>query len=335
MKIFITGTTGFIGTNLALKLAKTGHIVHALFRSSQKAARIGHKNIKPFQGDITDRESLVRAMKSCEQVYHLGAFARAWTKDPETYFRVNVGGTRNVIETALSLGIKKMVITSTAGVLGPSNGKPLDEDSIRHSDFLNEYESSKFIMENLIHRYLKSGIQIVIVNPSRVYGPGLLTAPNAATKIIKAYLEGKWRFVPGDGRRVGNYAFIDDVVDGHILAMEKGKSGEKFNLGGINASYSEFFSLLAEVSGKKRRLIKAPVPLLVYASGLLSAATRAFGGSPPITPKWVKKYLFDWAVSSEKARRQLGYPITPLKEGMGKTIEWLREEKRNGNYGIA
>jgi nucleoside-diphosphate-sugar epimerase len=325
MRIFITGTTGFIGINLALKLAEAGFIVHALYRSSQKVSRIKHKNIKLFKGDIVDRDSLLHAMKSCQQVYHLGAFAKVWTKYPETYFKVNVEGTKNVIETALRLGIKKIVITSTAGVLGPSNGKPQDEDSIRYSDFLNEYESSKFIMENLINRYLKKGIQIVIVNPARVYGPGSLSAPNAATKIIKAYLEGKWRIIPGDGRKIGNYAFIDDVVNGHILAMEKGQSGEKFNLGWINASYSDFFSLLAEVSGKKRRLVKAPIPLMVHASGLLTILTRLSGGSPPITPKWVKKYLHDWAVSSEKAQKELGYSITPLKEGLEKTIEWLKQ----------
>jgi nucleoside-diphosphate-sugar epimerase len=266
-------------------------------------------------------------MKSCHQVFHLEAFARVWAKNPETYFRVNVEGTKNVIETALDLSIKKMVITSTAGVLGPSNGKPQAENSIRYSDFFNEYESSKFIMENLIHEYLKQDIPIVLVNPSRVYGPGLLSAPNATTKIIKAYMKGKWHIIPGDGSKIGNYAFIDDVVNGHILAMEKGKSGEKFNLGGTNASYSDFFSLLAEVSGKKRRLVKAPVPLMVYFSGLMYVTTRIFGGSPLITPKWVKKYLHDWAISSEKAQRDLGYSITPLKKGIEKTIDWLEEGK--------
>jgi nucleoside-diphosphate-sugar epimerase len=325
MNIFITGTTGFIGSNLAMNLAESGHIIHALYRTSEKTSIIQHKNIKTFKGDILDKKSLRDAMKSCSQVYHLGAFARVWAKNPETYFRVNVEGTKNVIETAIDLGVKKMVITSTAGVLGPSNGKPQAENSIRYSDFCNEYESSKFMMENLIHEYRKQDIQIMLVNPSRVYGPGLLSAPNATTKIIKLYLSGKWHIIPGNGQRIGNYVFIDDVVNGHILAMEKGQSGDKFNLGGINASYSDFFSLLAEVSGKKKRLLKVPVPLMVHFSGLLYGISRIFGESPLITPKWVKKYLHDWAVSSEKAQKKLGYSITPLNIGMEKTIEWLKE----------
>ncbi len=324
MKIFITGTTGFIGSNLAMKLAESGHTIHALYRFSYKTSRIQHKNIKIFKGDILDKKSLRNAMKSCDRAYHLGAFARTWAKKPETYFRVNVEGTKNVIETAIDLGLKKIVITSTAGVLGPSNGKPKAENSIRYSDFLNEYESSKFMMENLIHAYRNQDIQIVLVNPSRVYGPGLLSAPNSTTKIIKLYMDGKWFFIPGDGRRIGNYAFIDDVVDGHILAMEKGQSGEKFNLGGINASYADFFSILATASGKKRKLVKAPVPLMVSLSGLMFGLTRIFGGTPLITPKWVKKYLHDWAVSSEKAKKELGYSITPLNKGIEKTIAWFK-----------
>lgn len=326
MNIFVTGTTGFIGSNLAIKLAELGHTIHALYRTSQKIYIIKHKNIKTFKGDILDRQSLQDAMTSCDQVYHLGAFAQVWAKKTETYFRVNVEGTKNVIETAINLGLKKIVITSTAGILGPSNGKPLTENSIRYSDFFNEYESSKFIMENLIHAYRKQDIQIVLVNPTRVYGPGLLSVSNSTTKMIKLYMAGKWHIIPGDGRRIGNYAFIDDVVDGHILAMEKGQSGDKFNLGGINTSYSDFFSILAKVSGKKRKLVKAPVPLMVYFSGLLFGMTRIFGGSPLITPKWVKKYLHDWAVSSEKAQKELGYSITPLNTGIEKTIEWLKIE---------
>jgi len=126
-KIFVSGATGFIGSHLALHLADEGHTVHALFRSSQKAKILEHKNILLFKGDICDNSSIERAMTSCGEAYHLGAFARLWDKDPSLCQKVNVEGTLNILDTAVKCGVEKVVVTSTAGVLGPSNSKPVDE----------------------------------------------------------------------------------------------------------------------------------------------------------------------------------------------------------------
>src|SRR6478752_4105432 len=128
MKIFITGATGYIGNNLAKRLADEGHLVHALNRSSHKSALLDHENIKLFKGDITDPASVKNAMQNCEQVYHLAAYARVWAKDPSTYFKLNVEGTQHVLDAAKELGINDIVVTSTAGVLGPSGERPVKED---------------------------------------------------------------------------------------------------------------------------------------------------------------------------------------------------------------
>jgi nucleoside-diphosphate-sugar epimerase len=325
LKIFITGSTGFIGGNLARKLADSGCRVHALCRSSQKANLIKHKNIKIFKGNILDKMSLELAMEGCSQMYHLGACTKVLVQKQDLYYKVNVLGTINVLEAALKLGIEKIVVTSTAGVLCPSTRGAKDETSNSPTDFFTEYDHSKYLMEKKIEEYVKKGLHIVLVNPTRVYGPGLLSQANSATQLIKMYLQGKWRIIPEDGSRICNYVFIDDVVNGHILAMEKGKAGERYILGGNNISYSNFFQTLANISNKKYIMFKFSKPLLMGISRVIVLFAKISGSPPLITPQYVRKYLQDWKVSSEKAEKELGYAITPLEKGLERTIAWLNE----------
>ncbi len=325
LKIFITGSTGFIGGNLARKLADSGYCVHALCRSTYKTNLIEHKNIKVFKGNIFDKLSLESAMESCDQVYHLGACTKVLVQNRELYYKVNVFGTVNVLDTALKLGVERVVVTSTAGVLGPSSGGAKDEASDLAIGFFNEYDHSKYLMERKIEEYVKKGLHVVLVNPTRVYGPGLLSQANSATKIINMYLQGKWRIIPGNGSRICNYVFIEDVVNGHILAMERGRAGEKYILGGPNTSYSNFYQALANISNKKYVMFKFPEPLLVGISRIMVLFSKISGFPPLITPQYVRKYLRDWEVSSEKAEKELGYAITPLDIGLERTIAWLNE----------
>ncbi|CAN5424755.1 NAD-dependent epimerase/dehydratase family protein [soil metagenome] len=325
MKIFITGATGYIGNNLSKRLAGEGHTIHALCRSSYKSSLLEHENIKLFIGDITDPLSIRNAMVGCEQVYHLAAYARVWAKDPSTYYTLNVEGTRNVLDVAKDLGLNDIVITSTAGVLGPSGEKPVKEDDVRIGNILNEYEETKTQSEDLCREYAaRFGMRIVIVNPPRVYGPGVESESNALTRMVKLYIQGKWRILPGDGKRVGSYVHVDDVAYGHILAMEKGRAGERYALSGVNASYSEFFDAIAKVDGKKNILFPMPVWLMVIAGYGLMGYSKLTGKAPLITPKWIRKYLYNWSLSCEKAQQELGYTYRPLEEGLQQTIEWIR-----------
>jgi len=324
-KIFISGATGFIGSRLALHLADSGHTVHALFRSSQKAEIIQHKNILLFKGDVCDKSSLEAAMMFCEEAYHLGAFARLWDKDPTLCQRINVEGTENVLDTAVKCGIKKIVVTSTAGVFGPSDSRPIDEKCEFPAKYFTLYELSKREMETRVLGYEEKGLLVVLVNPTRVFGPGLLSEANSATKIIKAYIQGKWRIIPGRGHSIGNYVFVGDIVKGHVLAMEKGKPGDRYILGGTNLSFLDLFSVISTVSGQTYKMIRIPAPFMIFTAGLVFFFSRLFGKPPKIAPRWVKRYLQNWAVSSEKAERELGYSVTPIEKGIGQTIKWLRE----------
>ncbi|SFP98295.1 SDR family oxidoreductase [Parafilimonas terrae] len=324
MKIFITGATGYVGNNLAKKLAGDGNIIHALCRDVNTPV-LQHSNIKIFKGDITDVDSMDEAMQGCEQVYHLAAYARVWAKDASTFYRLNVAGAKNVFDAALKNNINNIVFTSTGGTLGPSGRRPVKEEDRRIGKPFTIYEATKTQAEELAKEYCnKYGLRIVTLNPPRIYGPGIITESNAVTRLVKLYMSGKWKIMPGDGKRTGSYVYIDDIVNGHILAMQKGRAGERYNLGGVNASYIEFFNLLAQITGGKHTLIKFPVWTMMFAGNVIELYSKLTGRPPLLTPPWIRKYYYNWDVDSSKAQRELGYSFISLEEGLKKTVEWLK-----------
>ncbi|WP_299453998.1 SDR family oxidoreductase [uncultured Microscilla sp.] len=330
MNIFMTGATGYIGRLLAQKLAEQGHTIHALCRSSSQTGDLQHPNIKFFEGDLLDSHSIDRAMASCQQAYHLAAFAKVFTKQPELHDHINVDGTMNVLAAAQKAGVQRTVFTSTGGVFGFSTpDQPVDEATPRNIEFFNHYERTKTEAEEKIRELTAQGQDIVIVNPTRVYGPGLLSESNAATRLMQLYYQGKWKMSPGDGTKLGNYVYVNDVVNGHILAMEKGRAGERYIIGGINASYKQLFDTLGKYAPKKLKLINAPVWLMMIVSNFELAKAKLFNMKPLITPKYAKKYTYHWGLSSAKAEKELGYEITSLDEGIRQTMEWLAALENN------
>ncbi len=328
MKIFVTGATGFIGSKLCMKLAGLGHQVHALYRSESKTDILLHPEIKLFKGDILNYESLKNAMNACQQIYHMAAFTDVWIKDESRIYELNVTGTLNVLNAAMETGINDIVISSTAGVFGPSlDGNEVSETSIRQVDFFIEYERTKAIAEEMALGFLQSGMNIKIVNPTRVFGPGVLNPSNSVTKLIASYLAGKWRMIPGNGNSIGNYVFIDDAVNGHMLAMEKGRPGERYLLGGENISYNDFFILIGEIAGRRRLMLKVPLTPIFFASDLAILANKLTGVKPFITKGLIKKFNYNWRVNSQKAINELGYAPASFRESLTKTIDWI---KNNG-----
>ncbi|MFO7723490.1 MAG: SDR family oxidoreductase [Bacteroidales bacterium] len=321
MTILVTGATGLIGGKLALHLADQGVKVHALCRSAAKAAGLSHPNITIFHGTIEDERALTLAMEGCEQVYHLAAYTGVWRRDSGYYTRINVDATHRVLQLATAAGVRRVVITSTAGVLGPSGNGTIDEESQAPASYFTYYEESKARMEEMICAFPKGPIEIVIVNPSRLYGPGPLNKSNSVTKLLVQYLRGKWHFLPGNGNGRGNYAFLEDVVQGHILAMEKGIDRQRYILGGENLSYKELFQRAGKVAGCTRTMIPFPNSLMLTTAALTKIFATLTGTPPLITPGWVRKYYHDWNLSCRKAERELGYRITPFEEGVEKIIK--------------
>lgn len=329
MNILITGATGFIGRHLALKLASEGNTVHALARRTADTAGLAEAGIKIFNGDLLDRKSIAAAMENCTQVYHLAGFARAWDKDRSTFHRVNVEGTRNVLDMMLERGTTRAVVVSTAGVLPPSsNGSPVEEDSARKPGLYTEYERTKNEAEELTRSYARKGLPAVIVNPTKVFGPGPVDESNSATLMIRGYLRGTWKIIPGNGKGVMDYVYIEDVADGIRLAMEKGRIGEQYILGGYPVSYDRFFETVARYAPARRRLFRLPVPFIMGVAALEALKARLLGMKPLITPEWVRKIPYNWSKDSAKARKELGYTPRLFEEALELTVKWLRQTKQ-------
>jgi nucleoside-diphosphate-sugar epimerase len=324
MKCFMTGVTGFIGSNLARQLAADGHTVNAIIRDTVPQDWKDIPGLQLYQGDLQNMEALKGAMKGCDVAFHLAGFARPWSKDPGDFYRINVEGAVNVFNAALDSGIKKVVFTSSAATMSPSvNGEPANEDTVRTIPFFNAYESTKAEAETKAREFSGKGLPVVIVNPSRVYGPGPINPSNSVTRVIAGYRNGSWRINPGNGKMTGNYVYIDDVVHGHVLAAQKGRAGERYILGGENITFDEFFHILEKVTGVKRQLIRLQVPVMAFAAKFLEWQNHITGIPPAITADFVKKYMVHWSLSSEKAINELGYRITPFETGVKETIEWL------------
>lgn len=325
MKIFITGATGYVGHELALKLARKGDCVHVLVRDTLSPHVPKHENIRVFKGDITDRPTIIRALKECERVYHTAAVVKLWAKDPSLFYMINVEGTRNILAEALEQGVKKLVFTSSCGVLGPSINIPMSETDPRNTGIDNDYELSKLLAENLVKEYHnKHGLFTVVVSPSKVYGPGIETHPISVNTVIRNFLKGQITFIPKPASLLANYCFIDNVVDGHMLAMEKGIAGEKYILGGENISYAELFKMLRSASGSKAPVIPISPFVVKCIAALQWFQCKVSGKEPFVTAKGVHHIFCNKTFSSNKAIRELGYHPTPLRTGIQQTIRFFK-----------
>ncbi len=325
MSILVTGATGFIGRRLVEELITQEETVHILCRSTSDISGLDDPHITIFRGDVTNIESISNAMQGCDRVYHLAALAKNWAPNPEIFDKINVTGTDNILSVAEELSVEKVVITSTSMTLKPSEEDPVKESDGRAEHILTDYARSKARSEDSAMKFCERGLGVVFVNPTRVFGPGLMTEGNSATLMIQLYMQGKWRYVPGDGTAVGNYGFVDDIVAGHIQAMQHGRSGELYILGGENLSFNKFFEILAELSEVKHHLFHIPLTMIQLLSNIEVTRAKLFRGYPLITPEWVEVFSKNWAFSCSKAEKEVKYKITPFREALSRTINWIKD----------
>jgi nucleoside-diphosphate-sugar epimerase len=351
-RVLVTGATGFIGTRLVQALVAGGACVRALTRRGRPEpppgltvdghAPLDHPLAQLWPGDVTDRESLIRAAEGCSEIYHLAGYAKNWAPRRQTYHDLNVQGVLNVFEAGKQAGVRRIVWTSSQMTSGPTPpGQMATEEMPRASDrYFTDYERTKHEAERLAARAAaEQGVPVVIVNPTRVYGPGYLTEGNSVTQLIDQYDRGRVPILPNLGRNVGNWVFVEDVVRGLMLAMERGRVGEKYFLSGENASLKEFFRTIDRVTGRRH----FQVPLFCLSAVVTAHVQQRLadwcGVYPKITPGWVKTFFTDWPCCSAKAERELGYRVTPLDEGIRMTREWLkrvrkRKSEPNGSKGL-
>ena len=325
VSILLTGATGFIGKQLVGELIKQDEEVHILCRPTSDISGLDDPRITIFSGDVTNLENISNAMQGCDCVYHLAALAKNWAPNPDIFDKINVTGTNNILSIAEKLSVEKVVITSTSMTLKSSEEDPVKESDGRAEHILTDYARSKARSEDSAMKYCERGLEVVFVNPTRVFGPGLMTEGNSATLMIQLYMQGKWRYVLGDGNAIGNYGFVDDIVTGHIQAMQHGKSGELYTLGGENLSFNKFFEILAELSEVRHHLFHIPLSLIQLVSKLEITRAKLFRGYPLITPEWVEVFSKNWAFSCAKAEKDLEYRITPFREALSRTINWIKD----------
>lgn len=322
MKVFLTGSTGYIGNRLMHTLLGQGHEVHTIVRNPAKAHHVARPGVKAFPGDLSDADAIERAMEGCEQAYHSAALARLWSADIKPFLETNVEGTRRVMEAAARQGVSGVVFTSSASVLGPYRGKPLDEDDHSHDGFENDYARTKYMAEEIVRSHASARMKTGIVIPTRVYGAGLMTHSNAISRMLEGFLKRNTSFVPACLDVVANYCYVEDVVQGHLLAMEKGRNGERYILGGENVSYRDFYAAVAEHSGKSN-LVRVPLWAMKAAGYVNLAGYHLFRKDPAFTPDILGRFFSSRFVSSAKAEQELGYNITPFRAGIGETIRQI------------
>jgi nucleoside-diphosphate-sugar epimerase len=321
MKVFVSGGTGYIGSQLIKKLLQTDHEVVALYRGIKPA--IVHPHLQWVNASLSDPQSLMVVLKGCKGVYHSAALAAMWHPVKEAFFEVNVKGTRYLIDAAKQSGVENFVFTSSAVVMSPSVSSPIIESDPLLEPLDEEYAVTKYLAERMVMDAAEPGFKTVVVNPPRVYGPSD-AGFSAVNNLARNYIRNTFYFKPGDGSYIGNYVYIDDVVNGHIAAMTKGISSHRYILGGENHSYNSVFQTLAQLTSKKRRGISVPFTMMKLMAVFEETKANLTGFAPKVTIPMVRKLFSHRELSSEKAINEIDYKITPLAAGLEKTIATLK-----------
>jgi nucleoside-diphosphate-sugar epimerase len=304
----VTGATGFIGQRVIRKLVQRGESVRVLVRRPQLLPTAIAGRVEIVQGDIRDRSTLERAVAGSHTIIHLAACARAWSPDPREFSAVNVEAVDMLLDASEHHHVRRIVHVSTVLTLSRPGSRAL-----------TPYEATKIAGERLMDR---SGCAI-IVHPTRVYGAGPLNDANGVTRLIAAYLSGRFRVRLDDGDVQANYVHADDVADGILLSARHGTVGAHYALHGENASLRTLLAMVARISGKQRRVFAVAPAAVIAAAGAAEWCGR-IGLPVPITRDWVRLFLEDQRVLKDTTATLTDYAPRPLEAGLSDTISWLR-----------
>lgn len=314
----ITGASGFIGWHVAQKLLARGEKVRALVRPSSKIREL---EVDTVIGDLREPGSLERAVSGCRAVYHVAADYRLWAKDKNELYRSNVDGTQNLLAAARKAGVERVVYTSTVGCIGvPDNALGMETSDVRLEDMTGAYKRSKFQAEQVALEFARDGFPVVIVNPTAPVGDHDFK-PTPTGKIIVDFLKGAMPAFIDTGL---NLVDVGDTAEGHILACERGRAGERYILGCENLTLQQILTRLAAVTGGKAPRWRIPYAV-AYLAGLASTGWANLTGDEPRVPldavKMARKKVF---VSSDKAKRELGYNPGAVEGALKRAVEWFR-----------
>lgn len=315
----VTGATGFIGWHVARRLLARGETVRALVRPGSKVREL---EVEVVTGDLRDRESLDRAAAGCGVVFHVAADYRLWAKDPGELYRSNVEGTRNMLEAARKAAVDRVVYTSTVGCIGIPGDRPGSEEVEVHlEEMTGAYKRSKFQAEQVALQFADSRLPVVVVNPTAPIG-GHDFKPTPTGKIVVDYLKGAMPAFVDTGL---NLVDVEDTAEGHLLACDRGKSGERYILGCENLTLEQILGRLAAISGGSAPRWRIPYAV-AYIAGVASTGWANLTGREPRAPldavKMARKKMF---VSADKAKRELGFNPGPVDGALKRAVDWFRD----------
>jgi len=325
MKALVTGATGFVGGAVARALVRSGVDVRVLARSDSDMQNLQGLPVEQVAGDLRDSVSLRKALAGCQQLYHVAAHYALWAKKPSIFYDVNVTGTRNLMEAARAAGTERIVYCSTIGAIGlpPGGGLGTEDTPVSLDQMAGHYKRSKYLAEQEVLKLAKEGLPIVIVNPSAPVGAGDVK-PTPTGQVIVDFMKGR---MPAYIETGMNIVDVDDVATGHLLAMQKGRIGERYILGCKNLMLRDVFEILSKLTGVKAPSIKLPrlaILPLAYANHWIANLT----GIPPRIPlEGVKMAKYKMHYDCSKAIRELGIPQTPPEVALEKAVRWFRDNK--------
>ncbi len=321
MKAFVTGGSGFIGQQVVKKLIENGYEVFALARSGQSTAVLQALGCTIVPGDITDVASMREGMAGSDVVFHIAAWYKLGSDDWMKAEAVNVGGTRKVLRTAYELGIPKIIYTSTIAVFGDTHGQLVDETYYKGGPFLTEYDRTKWLAHYKVAiPLIEKGAPITIVLPGAVYGPG-------DTSIVAELMRQFYRGMPvlTGPETTLTYAHVEDIAEGHMLALKKGKPGESYILAGPAVPLGEMVDFWGHLTGKPAPLVRIPARFVKPFASVVGAMSKFLSLPAMYSQESVNTLGATYIARADKARAVLGWTTRPLQTGMKETFAWIKE----------
>jgi dihydroflavonol-4-reductase len=320
----VTGASGFIGSAVVRKLLARGQKVRCLVEPGAKLGNLQGLDVEIVSGDVNDRVAVDAALRGCDTLYHLAAIYALWLPDPALIYRVNVEGSKTVLWAAYKAGVQKVVFTSSIAAVGEAaDGQPADEScqfGARDWARGNAYMRSKWLSENDALRFAHEGLPLVVVNPAFPFGEGDI-APTPTGGMILTALKGQ---LPGYVDAGFCAIDVDDLAEGHVLAAEKGRIGERYILGNHNVMMRDFYALVGRVADVRIPERRIPGPLAQVIGWAAERWADATKQRPPTTYKAAKYTAHTHFFDNGKARRELGLPATPLAVTIERSVNWFR-----------
>jgi dihydroflavonol-4-reductase len=318
--ILVTGASGFVGGHVARLLVERGCPVRILVRPASDLRGIADLAVEKVTGDLREVASLEPAIAGCDAVYHVAADYRLWAPDPQELYRSNVNGTRNLLDAARRAGVRRIVYTSTVGCIGV----PGDEDTpVSLADMTGHYKRSKFLAELAALEYARAGLPVIIVNPTAPVGDRDIK-PTPTGRMILDFLLGRMPAYVDTGL---NLVDVRDVALGHLLAAERGRTGQRYILGARNMTLGEILETLARLSGRPAPRARIPYAAAWLYGAASTAAARVTGREPRASLEAVRMSRKKMWVRTDKAERELGFQPGPVEPALSRAIQWFRENR--------